>query len=117
MKFLADESCDHLFIRGLRDQDYDVVSIAETNPGLEDEEVAERALTENRLLMTEDRDFSHYIFARVEQQVGVLFFRYPFSARNHIFERTLKLLRSEEENLQGKFIVIKPGKTRIRKLP
>lgn len=117
MKFLADESCDHLFVRSLRDENHHVTSVAEDFPGIEDELVAERALEEDRILLTEDRDFGHYVFARSRRQVGIVLLRYPFEARARLLKQIKELIGSEAENLEGKFTVIEPGRNRIRKLP
>ena len=55
--FLADESCDFPVIRALRQIGYSVKAIAEISPSLPDENVLELAVAENRLLITEDKDF------------------------------------------------------------
>lgn len=117
MKFLADESCDHLFVRKLRHDKQDIVSIAEDFAGLDDESVAELALKEDRILLSEDRDFGHYVFAQSHRQVGVILLRYPFSSREHIWSQLRELVNDEGDRLKGKFIVIQPGKNRIRELP
>ncbi|MGH7822318.1 MAG: DUF5615 family PIN-like protein, partial [Candidatus Binatia bacterium] len=57
MRFLADESCDFAVVRALRAAAHDVVAIVETAPGAEDELVMGLALREQRILLTEDRDF------------------------------------------------------------
>ena len=57
LSFLADESCDFSVIRALRAVGYFVNAIAEISPSLLDESVLELAVAENRLLITEDKDF------------------------------------------------------------
>ena len=57
MNFLADESCAAPVVRALREAGHDVVAIAQIAPGASDEQVLEMAMSEGRVLITEDRDF------------------------------------------------------------
>jgi hypothetical protein len=57
MRFLADESCDASVTRVLRSHGHDVKTVAETIPGSPDQTVLEMALSERRVLLTEDKDF------------------------------------------------------------
>lgn len=117
MQFLADESCDHLIVRTLRGADHDVQSIAEDNPGISDKEVAEIAVKQDRVLITEDRDFGHFVFSDSIRQIGVIYLRYPFDLRIQIVSQLQKLIEQKADELFGKFIVVQPGTHRIRKLP
>ena len=64
MNFVADESCALPVIRALREAGHDVLAIAEMAPGASDDRVLECALEENRVLITEDRDFGELVYAR-----------------------------------------------------
>jgi len=63
MRFLADESCDFSVVRALRAEGHDIVAIAEISPREEDDDVRERALKDDRLLITEDKDFGQLVYA------------------------------------------------------
>jgi len=63
MRLVADESCDFSVVIGVRAAGHDVVSITERMSGVEDEKVIELAASERRLLLTEDKDFGHLVFA------------------------------------------------------
>jgi hypothetical protein len=52
MKFVADENFPRNALRVLRESGFDVVSIAETHPGIPDTEVLSIASAENRTLLT-----------------------------------------------------------------
>ena len=82
-----------------------------------DQLVAKKALQSNRILITEDRNFSHFVFAEAQKQVGVIYLRYPYTVREHIAEQLKHLIADKSENLTGKFTVIQPGSHQIRKLP
>ena len=117
MSILADECYDHHFIKTLRENGFDVESIAEIEPGLQDLRVARRAVENKRILITEDRDFGHYVYALGEKQLGVILLRYPFPARKQISKQLLDFLKNDLTNLSGKFIVIYTGGQRIKPLP
>ena len=57
MKLLADECCDANLILAIREAGYDIEFVAETHRGIEDIEVIDLAWKEERLLLTEDKDF------------------------------------------------------------
>ena len=57
MRFLADESRDFAVVRALRAAGHNVVAVAEISPRVGDEVVIDRAAREDRILITEDKDF------------------------------------------------------------
>ncbi len=63
MRFLADESCDFAVVRALRAAGHDVLAIAELTPRAEDDAVTDLAVREERLLLTEDKDFGRLVYA------------------------------------------------------
>ena len=52
MKFLVDESCDFVVVRGLRQAGYDVLAVCEMAPAMADMEVIQLAGKEKRILIT-----------------------------------------------------------------
>ena len=61
MRFLADESCDFGVVLALRTAGHDVAAIAEVSPREEDNNVMEHALQEERIVVTEDKDFGQLV--------------------------------------------------------
>ena len=61
LKFLADESCDFAIVRGLRANGFDVSAVVEDMPGVQDSAVLKVAVNENRILLTEDKDFGEWV--------------------------------------------------------
>jgi predicted nuclease of predicted toxin-antitoxin system len=57
MRFLADENVSQLVIHRLRAVGFDVISVFETTSGTPDRAVFEGANAEDRILITEDREF------------------------------------------------------------
>ena len=57
MKFLADESVEKPVVDRLRNQGFDVMYIGEKTPCISDEDVLRLANNEDRVLITNDKDF------------------------------------------------------------
>jgi predicted nuclease of predicted toxin-antitoxin system len=114
-QFLADESCDFAVVRALRAEGYDVLAVAESYRGAEDQQVIELARQSGRILLTEDKDFGHLIFAAGSAEVGVIFLRFPAREREKLAEQVVKLAIREGAKLKGSFVVVQPGRIRIRR--
>ena len=117
MRFLADESCDFVVVRALRESGYDVLSVSEISPRAEDAGVIELAVKDKRILLTEDKDFGQLVYAHGQKTGGVIFLRFPASARKQIADETIKLVKKQGEKLIGSFTVIQPGRIRISYSP
>lgn len=116
-RFLADESCDFAAVRALRDAAFDVIAVVEHSPGATDEQVIALSVKEQRVLLTEDRDFGQLVFAANRESSGVILVRFPASARGTLGARVVDTVRRDEDRLVGAFVVIQPHRTRIRRLP
>ena len=113
MRFLADENCDFSVVRALRAGGHDVVSVSDISPRSEDPEVIRLAAREKRILLTEDKDFGQLVYAHGQETLGVIFMRFPSSARRQISREVVKLVRQQGERLVGCFVTVQPGRVRI----
>ena len=117
MRFLADESCDFTIVRTLRAAGHEVLSVAEAAPSAGDASILRLALAEERILLTEDKDFGEFVFAHGHRAHGVLFFRYPRAVRGVIAREAARLVAEQGVRLLGCFVVIRPGRIRITRPP
>jgi len=113
MRFLADECCDFAAVRALRARGHDVLAVSEFQHRSVDQDVMELALAENRILLTEDKDFGWLVFAARMDSPGVILIRFPVRARNSLAEAVLKLVNEYGLQLAGAFVVLQPGAARI----
>lgn len=117
MKFLADQDVYASTIGFLSGLGHDVVPAAQLSLAqAEDAELLRIAHEQGRILMTRDRDFGGLVFVRGGGP-GVIYLRVLPSTQNAVhaeLERVLTLY--SEQELQGSFVVIEPGRHRIRKL-
>ena len=65
MRFLANENFPLTSVRLLRQAGHDVVSITEETPGVADDHILARAVIEDRIILTFDRDYGELIFTPV----------------------------------------------------
>ena len=117
MNFMADESCAGPVIRALRDAGHDVVAIAEVARGATDEQVLERALNENRVLITEDRDFGELVYARGRSSPGVILVRFHSRARQAKPATVVEAVAKLSSRLRDAFTVVESGRARISSRP
>ena len=117
MHFLADESCDFAVVRALRAAGFDVLCISESSPRAEDSEVIRLAVREDRILLTEDKDFGRLVYSHGQETLGVIFLRFPTFARRQISRDVVNLVKQQGEKLVGCFITVQPGRIRVSHVP
>ena len=113
MRFLADESCDFAVVRALRAAGFDVLCISESTPRAEDSEVIGLALREQRILLSEDKDFGRLVYSHGQETLGVIFLRFPTFARRQVSRDVVNLVKQQGEKLAGSFVTVQPGRIRI----
>ena len=117
MRFLADESCDFAVVRALRAAGFDVLCVAESSPRAEDSEIIGLAFREERILLTEDKDFGRLVYSHGQETLGVIFLRFPTFARRQISRDVVNLVKQQGEKLAGSFITVQPGRIRMSHAP
>lgn len=116
MRLLADECCDAGLVQALRADGHDVVYALESFSGAEDDQVLAQAWTEERLLLTEDKDFGELVFRLQKSARGVILLRFDVVDRHQKVDRLRHILAQEGERLAGMFVVLEVDKVRLRPL-
>lgn len=116
MKFVADECCDSDIIELLRKSGHDVMSIAELNPGTEDDYVLNESFKEDRILITEDKDFGELVCRLKKPTRGVILLRIGIKDKHLKWLRLKQLLSDHDDHIYGFFVVIDEKKFRFRQL-
>lgn len=96
-KLLLDENIGVITADALRRQNWDVSAIAETDPGITDRQVMEKALAEGRILVTLDRDFGYLVHKESRKHAGVVYLRLQKETPGNI----IAVLQKFEEHLSG----------------
>lgn len=115
MRFLADENFPGAAVLALREAGQDVVWILTEARGSPDEDVLKRAIVENRILITFDKDFGELAFhAGLPTSCSVVLFRIPMLSPSSIAKIAVTALTSRDD-WAGHFAVIEVD--RIRMIP
>jgi predicted nuclease of predicted toxin-antitoxin system len=115
---LADENVPRATIRLLREAGIDVRSAAEEIPGAPDAEVLELARSEDRLLLTFDRDFGELIYRRQHKSPpAVVYLRFVPATPEEAALVFRNLHQHSEIELTGRFTIVMRDQVRQRPLP
>jgi predicted nuclease of predicted toxin-antitoxin system len=117
MKFLTDQDVYATAVRLLTGLGHDVATAALLGLSqAEDAELLRVAHQQDRVLVTRDRDFGGLVFVQ-GGRAGIIYLRTLPSTQNAVhaeLERVLTLYT--EQDLQNSFVVVEPGRHRIRRL-
>lgn len=106
MRFLADENMPAQAVRALRESGLDVAWIRDEAPGLSDESVLARAQSDNRVLITFDKDFGELARRHgLPAAWGVVLFRIQTRNPAEAAEQVLRVLASRQD-WPGHFSVV-----------
>lgn len=116
MQILADENVTAAVILGLRQRGHDVLSVKESMRAEPDEAILARAQTEERLVVTHDKDFGELAFRfGLRSSCGIVLFRLAGANPDSDNQRVLEVLESRED-WRGQFSVVTEGRIRMRPL-
>ena len=113
LRFLADESCDFAVVRALRVNGFDVLAVSEYMQYSVDSDLLQQAHQENRILLTEDKDFGWLVFASHSDSAGVILIRFPANLRATLAPSVLQLVQEYGDKLGNAFVVVQPGQVRF----
>jgi predicted nuclease of predicted toxin-antitoxin system len=116
MRFLVDENVASTVIQELRHRGHDVFSVKESMRSEGDELILARAQSEDRIVVTHDKDFGELAFrSRLPASCGIVLFRLSGSDRDSDNERMLEALDSRKD-WSGNFAVVTNDRIRMRPL-
>jgi len=106
MRFLVDECSGPAVAEWLREQGHQVFSVYDESRGMGDEDVIQMAFRENRILITNDKDFGEKVYRERHPHKGVVLLRLD-DERAVVKKQVLKwLLDGFSERLAGQFVVV-----------
>ena len=113
MRFIVDENTGPAVAAWLRAQGHDVFSVYDQARGLHDYAILEKALQEDRILITNDKDFGAMVFRERRPHKGVVLLRLD-DERTAIKIATVKrLLSNYSDRLANQYIVVTEAKVRF----
>lgn len=116
MRFLANENFPLDAVEALKQIGHDVTWIRTVAPGITDTAVLNLAQSENRILLTFDKDFGELAFRLgLQAHFGIILFRVKATSGLVIAQKVVKVI-SLRDDWQGKFTVVEDEKIRMRDL-
>jgi predicted nuclease of predicted toxin-antitoxin system len=116
MKFVADECCDDPLVTGLRSDGHDVVYIREVAAGSDDKIVLQISADQERILLTEDKDFGELVVRLNLPTHGIVLLRMNPAESAAKLARLRFLLEAHGDQLANSFTVLDEVKVRFRRL-
>ena len=113
MRFLVDECSGPGVAQWLTDQNHDVASVYNENPGIDDDSVIAWASDETRILVTNDKDFGERVFRDRRAHAGVILLRLDDERTPNKIAVLRDLLRDFSDRLEGKFVVATEDRIRF----
>ena len=114
MKFLLDQSTDARLLSYLKHLGHDATQIHQTYPeSIPDEEVLSIARQEERILITDDRDFGELVFHQQLPHAGVIFLRLGTYAPLELKIERLSYVLTHYADQLDQFLVVKKGNVRV----
>jgi predicted nuclease of predicted toxin-antitoxin system len=115
MNLLIDESVDRQTVARLRQEEHDVLYVAEMEPGIADDVVLNRANERGALLITAYKDFGELVYRQGHVNAGVLLIRLFGLSNEKKGEIVATAIREHADELPQAFSVASPNSIRIRK--
>ena len=106
MRLLVDECTGPSVARWLREQGHDVFSVYEQARGMDDDAVIEQALSDRRILVTNDKDFGERVYRDGRRHAGIVLLRLRDDSASGKIAALAGLLDFHADRLEGSFTVV-----------
>lgn len=114
MRFIIDESTGSGVVIYLQSQGYDAISVVNIMPQADDIEILRYAYAENRLVITNDKDFGDLIFRSQEPHHGVILLRLQDESGTNRINVIKTVVTQYADYLPGRFTVATEKNIRFR---
>ena len=115
MRFLIDVGVGKKVEKWLIENGYDAKAIRDINASMKDVDILKLAVSENRMIITMDKDFGELVYNSGLLHSGVLILRLEDATGEEKVEIVGKILTRFSDKIEGKFCVYQDGRLRIRK--
>jgi predicted nuclease of predicted toxin-antitoxin system len=113
MRFLVDECTGPAVADWLRHQNYEVFSVFEQSRGMNDEDIIQKAATENWILITNDKDFGDKVYRDGRLHRGVILLRLEDERSLSKIQVISRLLKIYIDRLPDSFVVVTEKQVRF----
>ncbi len=114
MKFLVDECTGLSVVTCLRDEGHDVVAVADIMPEASDKDILSYALSQDRIVVTNDKDFGRLVYRSEKEHCGVVLLRLSDERAKNKMRIIKSVLTQVGEKLQNHYVVATETGIRVR---
>jgi predicted nuclease of predicted toxin-antitoxin system len=113
MRFLVDECTGPAVAAWLRTQNHEVFSVFEQSRGMNDEEIIQKAASENWIIITNDKDFGDKVYRDGRLHRGVILLRLEDECSVSKIQIISRLLNNYIDRLPDSFVVVTEKQVRF----
>lgn len=117
IKFLVDECMGSKVSDWLENKGYDVAFVGDIMRAAKDYAVLDKALSENRIVITSDKDFGELVFSKHLTHCGIILIRLANGKPQNRIDVLEKLLNNHFNELNDNFITVYDTSIKIKKPP
>ena len=119
MRFLADMGVSLRVVEWLRSSGHDAIHLRDEGlQTLPNGEIFQKALREERIVLTFDLDFGEIVAASGGRSVSVIVFRLRNTRADFVIQRLEAVLgQSAKDMAHGAVVLVEDGRHRVRRLP
>lgn len=115
LRWVADECIPRSLVEQMRAEGHDVLFVAEGHRGSDDEFALQLAISDRRLLLTQDADFGELLFRRRTAELsGLVLLRISPERAAMRWSRLKSMIATLGNEIFGRLVVIEEGRTRSR---
>lgn len=116
LRFLIDENIAKSLVKALRNKGYDVFDIKEEKLiGIDDAEMFKKANSEERIILTHDKDFIQLSERFLSLSSGVVLIRYGDKSPDNVVGKFIPLLDNIKDKLKGSLVIVYDDFVKIEK--
>lgn len=116
LKFIVDESTGRSVADFLEEKDYSTVFVGEEMVGADDREIMKKAVEEDRIIVTNDKDFGQLAVKEGRDAKGIILLRLKIETPDNKVKTVRNLLDEHPEKIDGNLAVVKEDSIKLREI-
>ena len=109
-----DECTGASVVTCLRDEGYDAVAVVDVMPTADDKDILDRAVAEDRIVITNDKDFGELVYRGGWEHRGIVLLRLEDERAENKMRMVKIALAHVGERLRNHYVVVTEAGIRVR---
>lgn len=116
LRFIIDVGVGKGIEKYLQEQGYDTKAVRDIDPSMQDKEIIRIAASENRMVVTMDKDFGELVYHSSMKHCGVLLLRLEDATGAQKLQLIKHIVENYHSQIKNCFCVFQNDKFRIRQI-